>query len=89
MVWSWALSPAFYVYENVRNVEKHLEEIMGKRWNLQPKTEYLFAYGYEPDLEETPILEIVLASYYQSQIGVLRWMVEHTGFHIGISVGIP
>ena len=32
--------------------------------------------GYEPDLDVTPELDAEQSSFYQSQIGVLRWMVE-------------
>ena len=32
--------------------------------------------GYSPELDESPTLNPSLASYYQSQIGILRWMVE-------------
>ena len=34
------------------------------------------ALGYVPELDVSPVLTSDLASYYQSQIGVLRWMVE-------------
>ncbi len=32
--------------------------------------------GYVPELDVTPELNNEMASIYQSQIGVLRWMVE-------------
>jgi hypothetical protein len=32
--------------------------------------------GYEPNLDVTPELDAEQSSFYQSQIGVLRWMVE-------------
>ena len=35
--------------------------------------------GYKPETDLTPPLSPELASYYQSLIGVMRWMV-----HIGI-----
>ena len=31
---------------------------------------------YRPELDVTPVLEAEWASYYQSLIGVLRWIVE-------------
>ena len=45
------------------------------RWNLPTKAKNPFAYGYELELDETPVLESDLASCHQSQIEVLRWMV--------------
>ena len=35
-----------------------------------------FANEYCPELDITPELNIKYCSYYQSQIGILRWMVE-------------
>ena len=32
--------------------------------------------GYKPEMDLTTPLEPELASYYQSLIGVMRWMVE-------------
>ena len=32
--------------------------------------------GYKPEMDLTTTLEPELASYYQSLIGVMRWMVE-------------
>ena len=32
--------------------------------------------GYAPELDAYHVFDPLLASYYQSQIGVLRWMVE-------------
>jgi hypothetical protein len=36
----------------------------------------LLSSGYEPNLDVTPELDAERSSLYQSQIGVLRWMVE-------------
>ena len=35
-----------------------------------------FAIGYSTELDDSPKLDPSLSSYYQSQIGILRWMVE-------------
>ena len=36
----------------------------------------IFVTNYETDLEKTPVLEPGLDLWYQSFIGMLRWMVE-------------
>ena len=36
----------------------------------------LFSMGYAPELDASPMIDPLLASYYQSQIVVLIWMVE-------------
>ena len=35
-----------------------------------------FPCEYEPPLDVSPELDLVLSFYYQSHIGILRWMVE-------------
>ena len=32
--------------------------------------------GYAPEMDEYPVLDPDLVSYYQSLIGIVRWMVE-------------
>jgi hypothetical protein len=73
-VCSWMLSPAKYIKEAVKNVEKHLQDKYGKQ--LPRKAPAPFPREYEPELDVTKELEGEEASYYQSQIGTLRWMVE-------------
>ena len=75
-VWAWAFSPSQYVQESVRNVEKYIADNLHDRWKLPKRAENPFEMGYAPELDDTPCLNPSLASYYQSQIGVLRWMVE-------------
>ena len=74
-VLAWTLSPSKYVQEAVRNVkEYHEREYPGRRWPKQAATPFL--KDYRPELDFTPELKTETASYFQSQIGVLRWMVE-------------
>ena len=40
------------------------------------KLENNFVMNYEPEMDETPVLEHYLASWYQSLIGTLMLMVE-------------
>ena len=47
-----------------------------------------FAMGYVPELGESPMLDPLLASYYKSQIGVLRWMVEFVLVDINAGVSM-
>ena len=75
-VWAWAMSPTKYVRQSVENVEKYLKEHLDGRWKLPKRAENPFPMGYAPELDESPELNAELASYYQSQIGILRWMVE-------------
>ena len=59
------------------NFEKYLAELADTRWQLpKKKSENPFVGKYAPEIDETPALEKELASWYQSFIGIIRWMVE-------------
>eukprot|EP00978_Attheya_sp_CCMP212_P012602 scaffold31521_cov55-Attheya_sp.AAC.1 len=76
-VWSWSLSPSKYVQEaiKIKNAKEHLnKEYDGLNLTKRAPTPFVKDYRVELDiLEELGPEE---ASYFQSQIGVLRWMVE-------------
>ena len=74
-VQAWALSPSKYVQEAVRNVEKYLRDNMEGQ-ALRKRASAPFPVGYVPELDISDPLKPDLAAYFQSQIGVLRWMVE-------------
>ena len=69
---AWAMSPAQYVHQSVKNVETYLEENLSARWKLPSRAENPFAVGYSPELDDSPELDPSLSSYYQPQIGILR-----------------
>ena len=72
---AWATSPSKYVQEAVKNVESHLsKEKDGMK--LDKRASAPFMRDYKPELDMSPELGPTEASYYQSQIGVLQWMVE-------------
>ena len=73
---AWALSPARYVHQSVKNVEEYISKHLGDRWKLPSRAENPFTINYHPEMDTTPELKPALTTYYQSQVGVLRWMVE-------------
>ena len=73
LVEAWAISPSKYIQEAVRNVREHLKNI-GQR--LPKKASSPFPRDYLPELDISDELTPDEASYYQSQIGILRWAVE-------------
>jgi Reverse transcriptase (RNA-dependent DNA polymerase) len=76
---AWYLSSNSYVKEAVRNVDTwlHKREKGNSGWrSLKTKTSCMFPSGWKPELDVTPLLNSEDASYYQQQIGVLRWMCE-------------
>ena len=71
---AWGMSPSKYVQEATRNAAEYLEKTFGRK--LQKKAPTPFQRDYAPEVDTTPPLSVEQATYYQSQIGVLRWMTE-------------
>ena len=57
-------------------MDTYLRGLNNDRWTLPKKAANPFLMGYAPDMEKSPVLEPDVASYYQSLIGMVRWMVE-------------
>ena len=72
----WGLSPSKYIQESVRNCENHLKDNFDGKYSLTKNAPNPFAMGYDPDIDITPECEPEEASYYNSLIGMMRWMVE-------------
>ena len=72
-VQAWAISPSKYVQEAVTNVKEHLMQRGRKLCKRAPAP---FPRDYRPEMDVTLELNDDDVSYYQSQIGVLRWIVE-------------
>jgi hypothetical protein len=60
----------------VKNVEDYIEKQSDPRWKLPAKAETPMQTSYRPELDVSPELEPQEAAYYQSLIGILRWIVE-------------
>lgn len=87
-VWCWTLSPAKYVQEAVRNCEKHLSEKLDGKYSLPTSAANAFPTGYEAEIDVSDLCGPDEASYYQSIIGVLRWIVEIGRVDISTEVSI-
>ena len=75
-VYAWAFSSSQYVQTAVKNVEAYLDSQENKRWKMPSKADTLLTTTYRPELDVSRELNEVDAAYYQSLIGILRWMVE-------------
>jgi hypothetical protein len=71
---AWMMSPAKYVREAVRNVERFLDKEYDAK--LPKRVSGPLPTNYRPETDVTAELDGKELSYYQSQIGVLRWIVE-------------
>ncbi len=70
---AWAFSSSQYVQEAVKNVEQYL---LSKGGKLPKRAETPMQTSYRPELDITPELTPIDAAYFQSVIGILRWIVE-------------
>ena len=71
---TWMMSPTKYVSEAVKNVERYLDKEYGSK--LPKRVSGPLPTDYRPEVDVTPVLEGEELSYYHSQIGILRWIVE-------------
>ena len=70
---AWTFSSSQYVQASVKNVEEY---ICKRGWKLPSKADTPITTTYRPELDTSPELNPEDLSYYQSLIGILRWMVE-------------
>jgi hypothetical protein len=70
---AWAFGSAQYVKSAVSNVKDYLAK---KGRSLPAKAKTPLSSGYRPEVDISDELGPEEASYYQSLIGILRWMVE-------------
>lgn len=70
----WSMSSEKYVKEATRNVQNWLSARDMKA--LKTRAPSVFPSGYRPEVDASDLCNDELASYYQQQIGVLRWAVE-------------
>ena len=75
-VWFWYLIPSKYVQEDVKNCQNHLNVNYSGEYALIANDPNPFPLGYEPEMDVSPLLSPDKASYYQTIIDVMSWMVE-------------
>jgi hypothetical protein len=80
----WAISSTQYVKEAIRNMEQHLKQNTRRLYTAnQPMHS-----DYVPELDITPLLNNEDTNFFQSQISILRWMVELGRLDIHIQVAM-
>lgn len=75
----WAFGSSQYVQAAVQRVKDHLQELHAAgdtRFRLPARANTPMQTAYRAELDVTPELDPKLAAYFQSLIGILRWMVE-------------
>ena len=70
-----------YVQEAIKNAEKHMAQK-----NINKRASTLIITNYSPELDGSDELDEIEATYYQSLIGILRWLVEMGRMDISMEV---
>jgi hypothetical protein len=74
---AWGFSSSQYVQAAVKNVEEYLSRDENKHLGKLPlKAQTPLTTTYRPELDVSPELNATESAYYQSLIGILRWIVE-------------
>ncbi len=64
------------VQEAVKNCKDYVSEHLPPQYRLPKLAPNPFSTKYEPGIDVSPELDPDLASYFQSLIGIMRWMVK-------------
>ena len=70
---AWSFSSSQYIQNVICNIEKHLKT---KSKRMRKRATSPISPGYRPEIDVTGELSPSDAKYYQSLIGILRWIVE-------------
>ena len=75
-VWAWSFSSSQYIQSAVKNVEEYIGKPENSHLKILSKAETPLMTSYRPELDVSPELTPRDSAYYQSLIGILRWIVE-------------
>jgi hypothetical protein len=81
----WAMSSEDYVKQAVSDVETELQKVDKC---LPTRVGTPLSQGYRPELDGSAELDAIRGQYYQSLIGVLRWICELGRIDIMVSVSM-
>ena len=73
---TWSFSASQYMQATIKNVEAYISNTATSQWKLPAKAEMPLRATYRLELDLSPELGHEDASYYQSLIGILHWIVE-------------
>ena len=85
-VWCWFLSLYKYIKEAVQNCQNKLKDNYFGGYELIANAPNPFPLVYEPDIYVSPFLSPEEASYYQTIVVVMRWMVKLGRVDIDVEV---
>ena len=85
---AWGMSPSKYVLEAANNCSNNVKDNIPGQYTFPVRAEILFVMGYEAVIDMSKSLDLAEESYFQSIIGVMRWMVEIGRIDIAIEVSL-
>ena len=87
-IWAWSFSSSQYVQSAVKNVEEYVGKSENSHLKILSKAETPLTTSYRPELDVSPELTPRDSAYYQSLIGILRWIIELGRIDIGLEVSM-
>ena len=87
-IWALSMSPSKYVQKAVRIWKEYVAKHMSEECRLPKRADNPFKSGYFPKLDVSLVFGPEEASYYQSLIGVMRWMIEIGQIDISTKVSL-
>ena len=75
-VWAWSFSSSQYVQSAIKNIEEYVGRPENSHLKIPLKAEPPLTMSYRLGLDVLPELMLKDSAYYQSLIGILRWVVE-------------
>ena len=87
-VWAWSLSSSQYVQSAIKSVEEYIGKSENSHLKIPSKAETPLMTSYRPELDVSPELTPRDSAYYQSLIGILRWIVELGRIYICLEVSM-
>ena len=87
-VWAWSFSSSHYVQSAIKNVEAYVGRPENSHLKMPSKAETPLTTSYRPELDVLSELMSRDSTYYQSLIGILRWIVEPRRINICLEVSM-
>ena len=84
----WTFGSSQYVQAAVDNVEKYLDKPENRYWGKLARANSPLSTNYRPELDVSSELSVQDAEYYQSLVGILRWIVELGRIDICLEVSL-
>ena len=85
---AWLMSPSKYVREDAKNCPKHVKYNIHGKYTLPALSENPSVVRYKAVMDTSKALDLADTFFFQSIIGVMRWMVEIGRINIATEVSL-